>query len=304
MKNKRKRILILLVLLNLSFVQYGGDVEFPLVQSISFFPFYENNLLTKNSYSLSLDMHYSNIFMFDSRKTIVSDMEVFTNILAFRYGLINSISLELYYRFSIIHGGSMDRFVMNFHDAFGFPVAGRDEYPVNKVNYEYKDYFSYKERTTAPASLLLAAAVKIFSSKIVHIMGRVGLGLPLLSKPGFSSDKPFLCTGLALLYKLGSFSVDFSGYLSFYKTPGWLKDESIRYNMFTYEIVIAFRRFFSGFRYRSTPFTQGDLSHVAYQLFIGYRLGKRYEFALIEDFSPFDTTPDLSLNFRINLLKK
>ncbi len=304
MKNKPKKILLFVFLLSLCFAQYGGDVEFPLVQSISFFPFFENNLLEKNGCSLSLDMYYSNIFMFDSRKTTVNDMEVFSNILAFRYGLFDFLSLELYYRFSIIHGGSLDRFVIKFHDVFDLPVAYRDEYPVNKVNYEFKDYYAYHERTGVPASIMFAAAPTLYRSERAHILGRVGLGLPLLTKPGFTGDKPFLCAGVALFYKLGGFTVNLSGYLSFYKAPEWLKDEALRYNIFTYEIEAEFKGFFSGFRYRSSPFKEGDLSHRAAQLIIGYKFGKRFEFAIIEDFSPYDTTPDLTFNFRINLLKK
>ncbi|MFC2155998.1 DUF3187 family protein, partial [Acidobacteriota bacterium] len=279
MKNKPNKILLFLFLFSLCFNQYGADVEFPLTQSISFFPFFENDLLKKNGYSLSLDSYYSNIYMFDSRKTTVNDMEVFSNILAFRYGLFDSLSLEFYYRFSIIHGGSMDRFVMKFHETFNLPEAYRDEYPVNKVNYEFKNYYAYHERTGAPASLLFAVAPTLYRSEKAHILGRVGLGLPLLAKPGFTGKKPFLCAGVALVYKLGDFTIDFSGYFSFYKAPEWLKDEPIRYNIFTYETEVTFKRFFSGFRYRSSPFVDGDLSHRAAQLFIGYRFGKRFEFA-------------------------
>lgn len=304
MKKKSNKILLFLFLLSLCLNQYGADVEFPLVQSFSFFPFFENNLLEKKGYSLSLDMYYSNIFMFDSQKTTVNDMEVFSNILAFRYGLFDFLSLELYYRFSIIHGGSLDRFVMKFHDVFDLPEAQRGEYPVNKVNYEFKDSYSYHEKTGVPASLLFAAAPTLYRSENAHVLGRIGLGLPLLTKPGFTGDKPFFCTGVALFYKLGRFTVDFSGYLSFYKAPEWLQDEAIRFNIFSYEMEVTFKRFFSGFRYRSSPFKEGDLSHRAAQLFIGYRLGRRFEFAIIEDFSPYDTTPDLSFNFRINFLKK
>lgn len=304
MKYKLKKSLIILLLINFCFVLYGGDVEFPLVQSISFFPFYEETLLEKNSYSLSLDTYYSNIFMFDGRKTTVSDMEVFSNILSFRYGLLKSLSLELYYRVSFIHGGSLDRFVMNFHETFNLPMAGRDAYPLNKVNYEYKDYFSYKERTAAPSSLLFAAAANFYRAENVNIMGRVGLGLPLLTKPGFSSDKPFLCAGIVLLYKFGSFTFDFSGYLSFYKTPEWLMDEPIKYNIFFTEMTAAYKRFFTGLRFRSSPFKIGDLSHQGSQLFLGYKINKSFEIAIIEDFIPYDTTPDLSVNFRINLVRK
>jgi hypothetical protein len=304
MENKLKKIFIIVFLLNLCFIQYGGDVEFPLVQSISFFPFSDDTFLKKNSYSLSLDMHYSNLFMFDNRKITINDMEVFSNILSFRYGLLPSLAVELYYRFSIIHGGSLDRFVMNFHDFFNLPMAQRDEYPVNKVNYEFKDYFSYHERTASPSSLMIAAAPTLYRSEHVNIMGRIGLGLPLLAKPGFTGDKPFFCTGVVALYKFGDIAVDLSGYVSFYKAPEWLGDEKIRYNIFTYEIEAAYKNFFSGFRYRSSPFLNGDLAHHAYQLFIGYRFWKRFEFAVIEDFSPFDTTPDLSVSFRINLIKK
>ncbi len=294
----------MMFLLNLCFVQYAGDIEFPLVQSLSFFPFSENTFLKKNEYSLSLDMHYSNMFMYDDRISYINDMEVLTNVLGFRYGLFRSLAVELYYRFSFIHEGGLDRFVMNFHDIFNLPLAGRDKYPVNEVNYKFKDYFSYSERTAAPSSLMLAAAGRLYRSENVNIMGRLGLGLPLLAKAGFSNEKPFLCAGVVLLYKFRSLAAAFSTYLSFYKAPEWLQDEDIRYNIFMYEIEASYKRFFCGFRYRSTPFTNGDLAHHGKQLFIGYRFARRFEFAIIEDFHPYDTTPDLCFNLRIDLLKK
>ncbi|MCK4765571.1 MAG: DUF3187 family protein [Candidatus Aminicenantes bacterium] len=305
MQNKLKKITILvLFFFSLCFSLSGGDVEFPLVQSMSYFPYFDNRPLQKNSFSLSADMNYSNIFMFDSKKTTVNDMELFSNILAIRYGLLDSLTLELYYRASYVHGGSFDNFVMSFHEKYSMPVAGRDEYPLDSVHYSLKDYFSYNEKTVAPSSLLLAAAVDIYRSKNINLKGRAGFGLPLLTKPGFSSDKPFANAGLVFFARKGIFALDLSAYLSFYKAPEWLEDEEIKSNIFTYQLEGTVYRFFMGYRYRSTPFTEGDLAHHGYQLYVGWRIGKLLEIALVEDFGPFDTTPDVGFNLKINLLKK
>ncbi len=304
MSKKINQITIFLILCGLCVGQYGRQVEHPLIQSMSYFPFSENSLLQKNDLTVSLNMYHSNIYMFDYDKTVINDMAMFSNTLAVRYGLFESLTIELYYRFLVINGGFMDKFIMKFHDTFNLPDNHRDEYPTNIIQYKYKDLFFYEKEVIKPSPLVIAAAADIFSSEYFHFRGRLGLGLPLLPGMGFSSDKPFLITGLILQYERGIFSLDLSGYLSFFKTPTWLEGEAVRNNILTSEIELGVKGFFVGFVFRTTPFKEGDLANNGSQLVLGCKLGKGIELAVIEDLPRYDTTPDLSFNLKINLLKR
>ena len=82
-----------------------------------------------------------------------------------------------------------------------------------------------------------------------------------------------------------------------------MRPSSLKKNLFLSEIRVNFKNLFGGLLYRSTPFRRGDLSNGAYQVYIGFRFLKRFEFSLVEEFPPMDTTPDVTFNLKIQLLK-
>jgi hypothetical protein len=277
------------------------DTEFPLIQSISYFPYSDHHTLFKNRWRFSLNMYYSNIYMFDYERTTVNDMETLSTTLALRYGLTNKISLEFYYRIMFAFGGLMDGLIVNFHDLFGFSEGGRNEYPRNDVNYSYKDSFSYESGTTGQSPLIFGVLGNLYQKRNFYLNSRLTLGLPLSSKPGFSSNKFFITMGLILLYKGKNFSIDFSNHFSFFKNPSWLASEDLKKRIFHSEIRVNYKRFFGGFLYKSTPFRMNDLSNGAYQVYIGYKIWKYFELSLVEEFPPMDTTPDFSINLEIRI---
>ena len=63
------------------------DVEYPLIQALVHYPYQEFKLLPKSEYTLLSNLNYSNIFVFDQGRTLISDMELISNTLSFRYGL-------------------------------------------------------------------------------------------------------------------------------------------------------------------------------------------------------------------------
>lgn len=306
MNNKIKRNIILLCLLVVGFTLHGGDVEFPLIQSMSHFPYSDNQALGKRAYTLSLNMFYSNIYVFDYERTTINDMEMWSNTLAFRYGVSDRVTVELYYRMVLAYEGVMDKFIEDFHKLFGLKVGGRLDLPRNKVNYLYKDAFSYEKGVFVQSPLVLGVLGNLYKTETFRINGRVAVGLPIFSKPGFSSSKPFYTAGVIFLYKNknGKFSIDFSNHLSLFANPKWLADEEIRNHIFLSELRVNYKNLFGGILYRSTPFKMGDLSNGAYQVYIGFRFLKRFEFSLVEEFPPMDTTPDVTFNLKIQLLKK
>lgn len=277
------------------------DVEFPLIQSMSYFPYSNHHTLLENHWRFGVDIYYSNIYMFDYDRTTVNDMEMLSTTLAVNYGLSNRITLELYYRFMFSFGGLMDGLIVNFHDFFGLAEGGRNEYPQDMVNYRYKDAFSYGNSTRGQSPLILGVLGNLYQKGNFYLNGRLALGLPLSAKPGFSSNKLFMTVGLIFSYKKKNFSIDFSNHLSSFKNPDWLEAEDIKTRIFHSEIRIDYKRLFGGFLYKSTPFRVGDLANGAYQVYIGYKIWKYFELSMVEEFPPMDTTPDVSFNLKIKL---
>ena len=130
----------------------------------------------------------------------------------------------------------------------------------------------------------------------------MALGLPLSKKPGFSSDKAFLSAGLLLRYQKRRFSLELSGYLNFFKQPSWLVGEDLRSSLFFSNLEAYLGRFILGFNLRTSVFKEGDFAHNAYQTYFGYKITRYLEFIFMEDFAPFDTTPDVSFSLRVKFL--
>jgi len=283
---------------------YPKSTEYPLIQSMSYFPYSDNNLLKKKDFSFNLDLYYSNIYMFNRKRTVVNDFENLSTVFEFRYGLARGLNMELYFRHSYIFGGMMDRFIENFHDYFGFSDNQRPVYPRDSVHYKFNDSFFYTDKKGSFSPVILSFLGRILESPHFSIKSRIAIGLPLSNTPGLSSDKPFLTPGLILTYKKDWFAIDFINYLSFFKEPVWLKGEDIRSFIYRSEIKLHIKRFIIGFIIRTSPFEKGDISHSAYQLYLGFKVLKSLEFVILEDFDPFDTTPDISFNIRVKLFEK
>lgn len=286
----------------LTFNAYPVEVEFPLLQSMSYFPYSDNSLLKKGDFSGAVDLHYSNVYMFNHYKTTLNDFEAFSTTIGLRYGLWKSGTLELYFRHSAIFGGVLDKIIDDFHRTFNFPDNNRAEYPRFSVHYWYHDSFEYREAQNAVSPLIVAFLKELLRSAHFSLKTRLALGLPLSKKPGFSSDKPFLTAGVVLNYTKGKFSLEAANYLSFFEQPSWLKDSDTRPYLFFSNLEANMGRFVLGFNFRSSVFKEDDIGHDGYQGYFGYRITRYLEFIIIEDFVPLDTTPDISFFLRIKFL--
>lgn len=302
---KLMRNIVLLSLLAAGPGLYAVDVEFPLIQSMAYFPYSDHHTLDKGGFSLSLDMFYSNVYMYDYQRTTINDMETWSNIIAARYGFSNRVTVELYYRTTVVYGGVMDKLIVDFHKLFGMTEGGRKDYPRNRVNYRYKDIFSYDESMFIQAPLILGVVGNLYRTANFSINSRAAVGVPLAPKPGFSSSKPFYTAGVIVSYKKknSKLSIDFSNHISFFKKPVWLDKEDLRGNIFLSDLRVNYRKIFGGLGYRSTPFKTGDLSNNAYLIYIGFKFLKHFEFSMVEEFPPVDTTPDVSFNLKIRLFE-
>jgi len=284
-----------------------AGVEFPLLQSMSYFPYGEQTLEKKGEWSLRLDLHYSNIFMYNHMRSTLNDFEALSAVLGLRWGLWKKGTVEVYLRCSSIFPGVLDKFIEDFHDTFGLDDTGRIAYPRFAVHYWYKDYFSYHQGKTVFSPLVLGlynqwlSAGDSDSSFEFSLNSRLALGIPLASVPGFSSDKPFLSTGVIMAMRYRKLALEFSNYLSFFKTPSWLAGERIHSSIYFFNFEARAFGFIGGLTFRTSAFTEGDIAHNAYQGYIGFRIAKGLELIILEDFAPFDTTPDIGFQLRVKL---
>jgi hypothetical protein len=283
---------------------YPREVEFPLVQSMSYFPYADNSLLEKGKYSLTLDCYYSNIFMSNHHRTTLNDFEVLGTTIGFRYGIIENGTLEFYYRHSFIFGGILDKLIEDFHRTFGLPDADRPLYPRNAVHYRFHDSFLYTGSQDGASHLTAAFLKPIYRSGRFAIKARAALGIPLSVKPGFSSGKLFVSAGVTASYKKKRFSLEFSNYLTLPGKPSWLPDTDIHPLMFFSQLEAGVGRWIGGFTLRTSVFKEDDAADNAYQAYIGFKIFKHLELIILEDFTPFNTTPDVSFNLRKFMKKK
>jgi len=298
----KKTIYICMVILFFSPVLAARTVEFPLLQSLAYVPYSESKPLEKGKLSFTLDSSYSNVYRFNGDRSILNDFEVFSNIIGFRYGMTENDTIEVYYRHYSILGGALDKLIEDFHDTFNLPDNQRGEYPRNSVNYRYKNYFTYNRGVSGSSHIVLAYFKSIDVSPYIRFGGRLGVGIPLSDKAGLSSGKPFLSAGLNASYEKGKFSIEASQYWSFFKKPSWLQGEDIRSSFSVSRIELNVFRGIAGFNFSTSPFKLDKVSHRAYQVYVGYRILKNLDFIILEDFLPFDTTPDLSFNMRVKFL--
>jgi len=296
--NTRKWLLLIIVVSVTAMCLYPADVEFPLMQSINYYPYWQHDILPKGMWTGILQMHYSNVYTFNHQRTAFHDFESFSTVIGLRYGLMKNGTLEVFLRHSVIFGGILDKFIEDFHSTFHLPDADRPLYPRNQVRYDYKDAFSYQQSEGGISPMIVSFLTQLHSSNHWSINARAAIGIPLSHKPGFSSDKVSFTGGLIVSYQKKKFKADFVNHVSIVQAPSWLEPEEIDTLMIQSRLELQYCRFIAGFIYRSSVFKEDDVSHNGTQIYLGYRIFTNLEFIFQEDFAPFDTTPDIGFNIR------
>lgn len=292
----KKSILPLLLIIVFTFpmASYPSDVEFPLVQSFSYFPYIKNEMVDNGDHEFILDIGYSNVYMFTVDADIISDFDVFTATIGYRRSILKNLNIEFYLRAGVLYGGIMDKLIEDFHKLTGISEDGRDQLPRNTLNFRYKDIFEYDSSLALTGPFIAGILTRLYSGKDIDINFRASLGIPLQEKVGVSTGKPFLSTGFIFLYRKNKLALDLSLYGSFYKIPEWYDSEEVRSRMFFFKLYGAYKKIFGGFLFRSTPFRYGDLSNPAYQVYFGYRITDKLSISMYEEIPPMDTIPDVS----------
>ena len=286
--------LLLIIVVIFPLASFPSDVEFPLVQSFSYFPYVKNNMLSNGDDGFVIDMGYSNVYMFTVEADIINDFDVFTATIGYRKSILRNLNVEFYLRTGVLYGGIMDKLIEDFHKLIGNGEDARGEFPKNTVNYKYKDVFSYNKAVTFAGPFIAGILTRLYDGNEIDINFRASLGIPLQEKAGISSGKPFLSTGFLFLYRKNKLALDLSLYGSFFKIPEWYDPQEVRSRIFFFNLQGAYKKIFGGFLFRSTPFRNGDLSNPAYQIYFGYRITDKLSISMYEEIPPMDTIPDVS----------
>ena len=290
--------LLLLVILSQSNLP-ANDVEFPLVQALTYFPFTDGFLVNRGEIHSAFTLRLSNLYTFNFERTIVTDLEMTSATFALRFGINRWLTLEFYSRLLRIGPGFMDRFVERFHSFFGLHHGDRHLFPRFSVHYSYRDIFSYSSSKQVVAPLIMGLLFRIAGGDSLRLNGRVALGVPLGSVPGFLSNRPSGSLGLILLAAGGKSQWSFSNTLALFRNPGWLATEGIRNWIFHSELGYSIGRLHAGIIFKSSPWKNGDLANRALQLLLGWRLFRGVEIGIIEEIPPADTVPDFTFFLRL-----
>lgn len=308
MKKRQLKLILILFLISLSAAQLNAvEVEYPLLQSLVYFPYSDNTVLEKGEIQGAVDFYYSNFYQYNHERTFFNDFESFSTVPGIRYGLSENGTIECYIRHTAIFGGILDKFIEDFHNTFGLPDADRPLYPRNEVRYlwwglEPGGGYSYHQSESALTSMIVGYLMRLHRSEHWRIKARVALGVPLSNKPGFSSGKFSLTGGLVVDFKKQWFRAEFASHVAMFGTPNWLEKVDMKSVIWYSRLEARAFRVIAGFNFRTSAFKDGIQSSNAYQVYVGYQITKRLSFVFQEDFAPFNTTPDIGFNLRWRVL--
>lgn len=297
-----RTLLLVLLAIGIAAPVFGEDPEYPLIQSLAYFPYSENATLTQKTFSLGLTFQYSNVYMLDSKEPVISDFESLTGVIGARLALTKGVTLETYLRFGSIMGGRLDKAIETFHSALGLPDNYRDLYPRDKVHYGYHDAFFYGEKRKFSSPAIVSLHVNLYRRSGFSLATRVGLGIPIEGTPGLGGGKPFVSAGITATLRRRRTQIDAAVYSAWYRKPDWLQSYPLRPAILFSEIKAYWGNVITGFRVRTSPFRTGDIAHTGYQISLGCRIGPYFELLVLEDLPRFDTTPDIGFSLNIKLI--
>jgi hypothetical protein len=79
--------------------------------------------------------HFS--YNFNSNEQVRFDGETTRTALSLKYGIYSGAELEIYLPYFSHDGGSLDQFIEDWHDIFGFPQNGRNNTARNQLQFYY-----------------------------------------------------------------------------------------------------------------------------------------------------------------------
>ena len=119
---------------------------------------------SKIGYSVSSNYEFD---VSTSKNLIVIDGETETWALSFRRGLGNGWEAGVFLPLIKQSGGYLDRTIIKWHDWFGMPQGGRDQGPIDALNYRLhmggNNRFSLSERASGVGDVVLFAGKSLSS---------------------------------------------------------------------------------------------------------------------------------------------
>ena len=97
-------------------------------------------ITSKDKWKVELDSEITNHFSYnyDSNEQVRFDGETTRFALSVKHGIDNQAELEIILPYVSHDGGSLDQFIEDWHDIFGFPQNGRTNYPQNQLKFFYQ----------------------------------------------------------------------------------------------------------------------------------------------------------------------
>lgn len=89
------------------------------------------------AFGLSQDLSSNHTVSSSAREEIALDGETYRLLLTARYGLSPRWEVGLELPYLVQGGGFLDRFIIDWHSAFGLPQGGRDSAPKDRIGYRY-----------------------------------------------------------------------------------------------------------------------------------------------------------------------
>ena len=137
-----------------------------------------------SEWRFELDSEITNHFSYnyDSNERVRLDGETVRHALSLARGISDSASLEIIVPYISHDGGSLDQFIEDWHDVFGFPQNGRKNNPRDQLNFYYEKNGVVKLNFQQPASgmgdIQLIFAHQIKASAEEHTAFKAAVKLP------------------------------------------------------------------------------------------------------------------------------
>jgi hypothetical protein len=277
------------------------EIHFPLIQALAWIPPQEERVLPVGDRSWEFTIADANIFSFSRGFGAINDLSVLSFSFCHRRALSRGLTLEISGGLRNYYDGGIDEFIKKVDSALGYSDSGRDVFPEKTIHYKYRDRFFYVTNQWAPAPLVISLAARILRLGSVDLNGRLGLGLPLADKPGFSSKKPYLLAGVMGDYFRGKVSVSAALQAVYFEKPGWLAAGDARRAYFQAELKATLSRWALGVILRTSPLTYEENANNGKMIYIAFRFRNGLEIGLMEDLPPMDTVPDVAMYVKLDL---
>ena len=284
----------------------------------------QSQLLKSSELKFDVDYDVTNHFSynFDSNETVRFDGETQRVSVSIKYGLTNETEIEIVLPYVSHDGGSLDGFIENWHDFFGFPQNGRTNTPRNQLNYFYEKNgvtkLDFQESSSGVGDAQFIYAVKLnqqWFSQQNHLTFKAAIKLPTGDSDKLTGSGG---TGLAA-WLAGDNSTTWFGYKGsyYYSMGGMLLEEGevIPDQQLPY---VLFGGIGSGAKLNQsvtlqlqldahTPLYEGsdmiELDSFAFLLTIGgnLKLGENWnlDIAVVEDILPH-AAPDVTFHLGVN----